>query len=127
MTIKQKYVNIYADKEQRRKIMKIRIIAITKDPELKSAEKTLENWKENYGNVINIEKEPFGKEFVEVAQLPEKPEFKITAIVTDKNWEEMDYGKENDKGWEKRVAEILKDIKSNYKGYYAVSLYCTAF
>ena len=27
--------------------MKIRIIAITKDPDLKSAEKTLENWKEN--------------------------------------------------------------------------------
>lgn len=107
--------------------MKIRIIAITKDPDLKSAEKTLENWKENYGNVINIEKEPFGKEFIEVAQLPEKPEFKITAIVTDKNWEEMDYGKENDKGWENRVAEILKDIKSNYKGYYAVSLYCMAF
>lgn len=107
--------------------MKIRIIAITKNPDLKSAEKTLKNWKENYGNVINIEKEPFGKEFIEVAQLPEKPEFKITAIVTDKNWEEMDYGKENDKGWENRVAEILNDIKSNYKGYYAVSLYCTAF
>ena len=107
--------------------MKIRIIAITKNPDLKSAEKTLENWKENYGNVINIEKKPFGKEFIEVAQLTENPNFKITDIVTDKNWEEMDYGKENDKGWEKRVAEILKDIKSNYKGYYAVSLYCTAF
>ena len=49
--------------------MKIRIIAITKNPDLKSAEKTLENWKENYGNVINIEKKPFGKEFIEVAQL----------------------------------------------------------
>lgn len=36
--------------------MKIRIIAITKNPDLKSAEKTLENWKENYG-----------KEFIEVA------------------------------------------------------------
>ena len=107
--------------------MKIRIIAITKNPDLKSAEKTLENWKENYGNVINIEEDPFGKEFIEVAQLPEKPEFKITAIATDKNWEEMDYGKENDKGWENRVAELLKDIKSKYNEYYAVSLYCTAF
>lgn len=62
-----------------------------------------------------------------MAQLPEKPEFKITAIVTDKNWEEMDYGKENDKDWENRVAEILKDIKSKCNEYYAVSLYCTAF
>ena len=42
--------------KKRGKIMKIRIIAITKNPDLKSAEKTLENWKENYGNVINIEK-----------------------------------------------------------------------
>ena len=94
--------------------MKIRIIAITKNPDLKSAEKTLKNWEENYGSIINIEKEPFGKEFVEVAQLPEKVNFEITAVVTDKNWEN-------------RVAGILKNIKLNYKGHYAVSLYCTAF